>query len=113
LGQTVNGSIDRQGGAVPAGSEGAVLARARRLFAEASAVLEREIADLSEISATALDETRIKAIADLIRHTQKALMMTLEIEARLAREANGAGQTSLDLDDARAEIARRLARLAE
>jgi hypothetical protein len=40
-------------------------------------------------------------------------MMVLEIEAKLGLDTSGARRQLIDLDDAREEINRRLARLAE
>lgn len=113
MGRTVNDLVDRRGGVREAQDTDGVLARARRLFADVSAMLELELEALLALEVEALDEKRMRAVTDLIRQTQKALMMVLEIEAKLGLDTSGARRQLIDLDDAREEITRRLARLAE
>lgn len=91
------------------------LDRARKLFAGLSKVLEAEIDRLQFAERTEEGEARLKAVTDLIRQNQKTLGTVLDIEAKLMRDAERdarPGRVELDLEDARAEIARRLARLA-
>ncbi|MCL5775594.1 hypothetical protein M1105_01115 [Limibaculum sp. FT325] len=59
-------------------------------------------------------EERLKIVADLANRTQKAWQTVNEIEVKLmkAAEADVPGRTVIDLEAARAEIARRLDRLA-
>lgn len=86
----------------------AVLARARKLFADLAEALEAEIHRLRAEHQE--DDGPIKTVTDLIQRNQKALQTVLDIEAKLLGRAAEAPQ--LDLEAARAEIARRLARLA-
>lgn len=91
-----------------------MLNRARRLFADLSRSLEGEIDRLEAERATETDETRIRWLTSLIRMNQKALRTVLDQEAGFAH-GGGQGQPGrdvIDLGEARAEIARRLARLA-
>lgn len=91
-----------------------VLTRARKLFAGLSQGLDGEIDRLRAAMDIETDEKRIKALTELIRMNQKALQAVLETEAKLMSEAPKArpGRDVIDLAEARAEIARRLDRLA-
>lgn len=88
-----------------------VLNRARKLLADISALLELEIDRLfgSELNP---DETvRMKEVTDLIRQTQKAMAMVMEIEVKYGLSPM-AERSQLDLEGARAEILDRLGRLS-
>ncbi len=91
-----------------------ILVRARKLFAGLSRSLDGEIDRLQAALETETDESRVKALNELIRQNQKALQTVLDLEAKLMREADKQrpGEGVIDLAQARAEIARRLARLA-
>ncbi len=91
-----------------------ILARARKLFAGLSRSLDGEIDRLQAALETETDEGRVKALTELIRQNQKALQTVLDMEAKLMREADKQrpGEGVIDLAHARAEITRRLARLA-
>jgi len=90
------------------------LDRAQRLFADLSRSLEDEIARLQAALYDETDDRRIKALHELIRQSQKALQTVLDEEVRLNRQADKQrpGEGVIDLAQARAEIAGRLARLA-
>jgi hypothetical protein len=90
------------------------LVRARRLFAGLSRSLEAEIDRLDAALDDETDDGRIKSLHDLIRQSQKALQTVLDQEVKLAREADKQRPEEgvIDLAEARAEITRRLARLA-
>ena len=88
------------------------LARAQRVFADVAAFLETEIDRLFMTEADPADEDRLRTVRDLITKNQQALRTVLEIEARLGREGTVRAGQMLDLEAAREEIARRLARLA-
>ncbi len=90
------------------------LTRARKLFTGLSRSLDGEIDRLQAALETETDESRVKALNELIRQNQKALQTVLDMEAKLMREADKQrpGEGVIDLAQARAEIARRLARLA-
>ncbi len=90
------------------------LDRARKLFAGVSRTLEREIESLETALKAETDTDRIDKLNDAIRMNQKALQNVLAMEAKLMPGAGGArrGEGVIDLAEARAEIARRLDRLA-
>ncbi len=90
------------------------LARARKLFADLSRSLDGEIDRLQAALNSETDESRAKVLAELVRQNQKALQTVLDMEAKLMREAGKQrpGEGVIDLAHARAEITRRLARLA-
>ena len=110
-------SIGRWGGARTGEgtAEPSTLDRARKLFADLSCGLEGEIDRLQFVLETETEAGRIKALDELIRLNQKTLQTVLSLEARLESESQKPrpGRDVIDLAEARAEIARRLARLAE
>lgn len=114
MGTTINDLIGRRGGVRDVQDLDETLEDARRLFADVSAFLELELDRLFdiEVEGESLDEGRYKVVTDLIRQNQKALMMVLEIKAKLGRDTASDRARLVDLDDAREEITRRLARLA-
>ncbi len=91
-----------------------VLARARKLFAGLSRSLDGEIDRLQAVLETEDDLDRAKVMAELVRQNQKALQTVLDLEVKLMRKADTQrpGEGVIDLDQARAEVTRRLARLA-
>lgn len=107
--------LGRWGGAPveDAAAELSVLNRARKLFADLSQSLRGEIDRMQALLEDETGETRIAALTKMIRMNQKALKSVLEEEARLKGPAEEArpGREVIDLAEARAEIARRLARL--
>ena len=90
------------------------LACARKLFAGLSRSLDGEIDRLQAGLEIEIDKERVTALTELIRQNQKALQTVLEFEAKLMRGADRQrpGEGVIDLAEARAEIARRLDRLA-
>ena len=90
------------------------LARARKLFTDLSRSLDGEIDRLQAAKDTEVDLERAKALTGLIRTNQKTLQTMLDLEAKLMREADRQrpGEGVIDLAQARAELTRRLARLA-
>ena len=89
------------------------LRRARKLFAGMADALEAEIDRLQFKIRADDDEDRIKLVMDLIRSNQKALQTVLDIEVKLMRaDDRETGRNIIDLEGARAEINRRLDRLA-
>ncbi|MEL6218782.1 MAG: hypothetical protein AAFR79_09985 [Pseudomonadota bacterium] len=112
MGTTISTIADRRGDACEGGIE-EFLTRARKTFADMSAYAELELDRLFEEAASgAPDPERQKSLQTLIQQTQAALLKVLDIEAKLARETNARTAQAIDLEDARAEIDRRLARLA-
>ena len=91
-----------------------ILARARKLFAGLSRSLDGEIDRLQAALVSEADEARIKELNGVIRENRRTLNTVLELEAKLMREADRQrpGEGVIDLAQARAEIARRLDRLA-
>ena len=91
-----------------------ILTRARKLFAGLSRSLDGEIDRLQAVLNTETDENRAKILTELVRQNQKALQTVLDMEAKLMREGDKQrpGEGVIDLAHARAEITRRLARLA-
>jgi hypothetical protein len=108
--------LGRWGGANTGEAAGnlSTLARARKLFAGLSRSLDGEIDRLQAALETEDDAGREKALADLIRTNQKTLQTVLDMEVKMMREADQQrpGEGVIDLDQARAEIDRRLDRLA-
>jgi hypothetical protein len=107
--------LGRRGGVCaeePVG-EPSVLDRARRLFASLSRCLEAEIERLEAALEAETDPGRVRRLTALIRQNQKALQTVLDEERKLPGAGTaGRGEGVIDLAQARAEIARRLARLA-
>ncbi len=90
-----------------------VIDRARKLFASTAWLLERMIGSLKGQIEAETDPKRIQELTDQIRQNQKALQIVLDEERKLpAAQRAGRGEGVIDLAEARAEIARRLARLA-
>ena len=90
------------------------LERARKLFDRLSSSLDAAIDRLdTELPKDGAD--RAKELGELVRQYQRILATVLELEAKLECEAAYArpGKDLIDLEAARTEIARRLARLAE
>ena len=108
--------LGRRGGVCAEGEteDLSTLDRARRLFARLSRGLEREIDRLENALEAETERERIKELTDAIRQNQKALQTVLDTECRLMRGAGRArrGEGVIDLAEARAEITRRLDRLA-
>ena len=90
------------------------LARARKLFADLSRSLDGEIDRLQAVLNSETDEGRAKDLTERVRQNQKALQTVLDLEVKLMREADKQrpGEGVIDLAQARAEINRRLDRLA-
>jgi len=107
---TINDLVDRRGGAYRAEELEDVLNRARKLLADISALLELEIDRLFAAEVDSDNKERIEKAKDMIRQTQKAMAMVLEIEAK-AGLSMLADRNAMNLEAARDEILRRLARL--
>jgi hypothetical protein len=90
------------------------LACARKLFAGLSRSLDGEIDRLQTALDPETDLNQVKTQTELIRQNQKALQLVLDLEAKLMGRADKQrpGEGVIDLAQARAEIARRLDRLA-
>jgi len=90
------------------------LDRAQKLFTGLSRSLDGEVDRLQAALEDEADEGRIKTLHETIRQNQKALQTVLDLEVKLMREAHmqRAGNGVIALAEARAEISRRVARLA-
>ncbi|MDT8345546.1 MAG: hypothetical protein RQ752_14075 [Thermohalobaculum sp.] len=90
------------------------LRHARRILADLAEALETETDRLQFMTSGGSDEDRLKIVLDLAVRTQKAWQTVNEIQVKLmkAGEAGIPGRTVIDLEAARAEISRRLDRLA-
>lgn len=108
---TINKCVDRRGGARDDHDLKALSERARKLLADTSAMLELELERLFDEEIDLEDRVRLKEVSEGIRQTQKVLTMVLEIEARTGLSSLDES-SALNLDEARDEILRRLARLA-
>lgn len=93
----------------------AALACARNLFADLMAALEAEIARLRAAQSATMEIDEVRRLDDLIRRNQKALQSVLDwqLKTRGPAQKARAGAGVIDLEEARREIARRLARLAD
>lgn len=106
---TINDLVGRQDGVYASKDLEVLMAKARKLLADTSALLELEIDRLFDVEAEAEDPDRIKTVRGLIAQTQKAMQMVLEIEAKAGLGKRD--QSVLDLEAAREEIIRRFDRL--
>ena len=91
-----------------------ILDNARRLCADLAEALEAELDRLTSIVNDDQDDKRIALVKALIRENRNALQAVVEIRVKLLRsmDVNALNTGLIDLDDARTEIARQLARLA-
>ena len=111
--------LGRWGGASTDEAAGdlSALARARKLFTGLSRSLDGEIDRMQaalDIEDSEDDGDRTKTLNERVRQNQKSLQTVLDMEAKLMRESDKQrpGEGVIDLVHARAEITRRLARLA-
>lgn len=109
---TIGDIAGRRGDACAEASVEETLAKARKLFADVAAFLELEMDRLWGTEIEREEEDRLRAMRALIVENQKAMRTVLEIEAKLGCETARREAHKLDLEAARAEIERRLARLA-
>lgn len=107
---TINELVDRRGGAYSAEELEDVLNRARKILADTTALLDLEIERYFGEEIEETDEKRLTHIKSLITQTQKAMQQMLDIETK-ADLALLVGGRELDLDHAREEILRRIARI--
>ena len=109
---TINELVDRRGGAYSAEELENVLNRARKILADTAALLELEIENYFDEAIEEDEEKRLTRIKGLITSTQKGMQQILDIELKsgLALQVGG---RELDLDHAREEILRRIARIIE
>lgn len=88
----------------------------RDLIARARALLKRVEAALQEAADRLAHEPEVRQVQSVLGTYHKALQTVLDMEDRIVsrqRSTEGAGASRLDLDAARSEIGRRLARLRD
>lgn len=107
---TIDAKVGRRGGAYSVEELENVLNRARKLLADISALLELEVDRLFEVELGEDEGVRLKAVTDLIRQTQKAMAMVMEIEVKYGLSPFEA-RAELDLEAAREEILERFRRI--
>ncbi len=109
---TIDKLVGRRGEACEGQGLEETLAHAQRVFADVRDFLEHEIDRLWRTEIDPEEEDRLRTVRDLVTKNQAALRTVLEIETKLGlRKAERQAQ-AIDLEEARAEIDRRLARLA-
>lgn len=108
---TINEIVDRRGGAYSEDELEDVLNRSRKILADISALLDLEVERLFEMPVDSLSDDQIKQIRGLIAQTQKGMQQILDIETRAGLHMLVGGR-ELDLDQAREEVLRRIARIA-
>lgn len=92
--------------------EPSILNSARKLLADLSLSLEGEIERLKALMRDETGTTDGKALIETLRQNRKALQTVLDQRAKFGDAEGGRpGREVIDLGEARAEIARRLARL--
>ena len=107
---TIDAKVGRRGGAYSVEELENVLNRARKLLADTSALLELEIDRLFKSELDDEESVRLKEVTDLIRQTQKAMAMVMEIEVKYGLSPFEA-RSQLDLEAAREEILERFRRI--
>lgn len=107
---TIDAKVGRRGGAYSVEELETVLDRARKLLADISALLELEVDRLFGVELGEDEGVRLKAVTDLIRQTQKAMAMVMEIEVKYGLSSFEA-RAELDLEAAREEILERFRRI--
>jgi len=107
---TIDAKVGRRGGAYSVEELETVLNRARKLLADTSALLELEIDRLFKAELDEDEGVRLKEVTDLIRQTQKAMAMVMEIEVKYGLSSFET-RSELDLEAAREEILERFRRI--
>ncbi|MEM9059826.1 MAG: hypothetical protein AAGD13_05125 [Pseudomonadota bacterium] len=110
-GTTINELVDRPGGAYSQEDLENSIANARKLLADTAKMLQFEVDRHFETEVDRLDETQLRDIRNQIAQAQKGIQQILDLESKIGLTKLVGGK-ELDLEDARAEILRRLARLA-
>lgn len=107
---TINDLVDRRWGAHSAEELENVLNRARSILADTTALLDLEVERLFESNLEEADTRRLKTLQAMILQTQKGMQQIIDIEKKAGLRDTGTG-SELDLEKAREEILRRIARL--
>lgn len=110
VGTTINRQVDRPGDAYEAKDLEDALQRARKLLAEIYTLLEVHSSRLRGERACAQDPKLQDKLDTMIRQVHKNMTLVLEIEVKTGLATKD--RDAVDLEEARAEILRRLARLA-
>ncbi|MEL6999308.1 MAG: hypothetical protein ACFB03_16765 [Paracoccaceae bacterium] len=107
---TINELVDRRGGEYSQEDLENSLTNARKLLADTSKVLQFEVDRNFETEVDRMDTDKIKEVKSLIQQAQKGIQQILDLEAKIGLTKLVGGR-ELNLDEARAEILRSLARL--
>lgn len=111
MGTTLNDELARIGSDREAGDLDKTLDHAHRSLADTIALLDLEIEDLWKNQADVDDIKRYDKLRALVREANRVKAQVVEIQAKVGLE-NLDEKTALNLETARDEILRRLARLA-
>ena len=109
MGKSTNEVTGRSGDEHVEDSQQKVLENARRVLADASEFLEDRVDTLREMKAGSEDSRTVKGLKDRIIELNAAWRTLLEVQSKT--DATMPDSAILDLEAARAEIERRLARI--
>ena len=110
MGKSTNDTDGRSGNERVEEKQQKILENARRILADASEFLEDRVDSLKELKAGSEDMGEVKELKRLIIEMNSAWRTLLEVQSRT--DATMPNSAILDLEAARAEIERRLTRLA-
>ena len=108
---TINKLVGRRGDAHSEEELDDVLNHARKILADTCVLLDHEVDTQFATEIDGRDEERLKKIKGLIVSTQKAIQQILDIEAKL-RLSQAVDGRELNVEEAREEIMRRIARIS-
>lgn len=108
--RTTTNEVGRRGGAHSHEDAEDILENARTILADISAFLKSRRERLKGALADTEDEAEMKDLEDKLMQTQKSWRLVLDLQAKAGRAC--AHAPAMDLEQARAEILGRLARLA-
>ena len=110
MGKSTNDKDGRSGDEFVEERQKKTLENARRILADASEFLEDRVDSLKELKAGSEDMGKVKELKRLILEMNSAWRTLLEVQSKT--DATMPDAAILDLEAARAEIERRLARLS-
>ena len=111
MGTTINDLVDRQGGAYSEEELVNVLNQARKILADTCVLLDLEIETHFATDLEQLDEDKLKRLKSLIQQIQKGMQQILDVEIKTGLTLKVGGR-DMDVEEAREEILRRIARIA-
>lgn len=106
---TIN-TVDRRGGAHSTEEFDKILENARTILADASAYIELHLDELRRLEAGEIDPKKLKDLQKLVQEAHAAWRQVLDLQVKAGISPNTG--PVLDMEAARAEILRRLSRLA-